>query len=112
MSKIVVQGREPHEIKAMEEKHKKEAEAKKKTAAPKIKSYYDVKVECLIPTTMIYRVFADDEREAMELFNKMSKEYKAPTQVKPNYSLKKIIKATVYASGSSVIKLVKNYMVR
>jgi len=107
MSKIVVQGREPHEIKAMEEKRKKEAETKKKVVAPKVKSYYDVKVECMVPITLIYKVLADDEQEALELFSK-----KTPTQMKPNLLLKKIIKATVYTSGSSMIKFVKNYMVR
>ena len=107
MSKIVVQGREPHEIKAMEAKRKKEAEAKKKTIIPKAKSYYDVKVECLVPTMLTYRVLADDEQEALELIGK-----KPPTQMKPNLLLKKIIKATVYIAGSSMVKLVKNYMVR
>jgi hypothetical protein len=107
MSKLIVQGREPHEIKDMEEKRKKEAEIKKKTVAPKVKSYYDVKVECLVPTTLIYKVLADDEQEALEMITK-----KPPTQMKPNLLLKKLIKATVYISGSSMVKLVKNYMVR
>jgi hypothetical protein len=107
MSRIIVEGREPHEIKAMEEKHKKEAEAKKKIVAPKAKSYYDIKVECLVPTILIYRVYADDEQEALQLITK-----KPPIQMKPNLLLKKLIKATVYMAGSSTMKLVKNYMGR
>src|SRR5271165_1497934 len=104
MSKIVVQGRELYEIKAMEEKNKKEAQIKKKIVTPKVKAYYDVKVECLVPTTLIYRIYADDEQEALELITK-----KPPTQMKPNLLLKKMIKATVYIAGSSMVKLVKNY---
>jgi len=70
----------------------------------KQKSYYDVKVECLIPTLLTYRIYADDENDALEQIAK-----KPPTQMKPNLLLKKIIKATVYIAGSSMVKLTKSF---
>lgn len=78
----------------------------------KVKSYYDVKVECIVPTTIMYRVLADDEQDALNIMNKMMKDNKAPTHTKSNLSMKRIIKAMVYVGGSSTIKLVKNYMAR
>lgn len=104
MSKIVVRGREPYEIKEAQEKAKKEAAEKKKVIVPKVKTYYDVKVECMLPATLTYKVLADDEQQALELIKN-----KAPNNVKPNLLMKNIIKATVYLSGSSVVKFVKNY---
>jgi hypothetical protein len=71
---------------------------------PKQKKYYDVKVEALTTTHITYRVLADDENDALEQIKK-----KAPTSVRPIISLRNIIKASVYESGSSIIRLIKNY---
>jgi hypothetical protein len=75
----------------------------KETKEP-IKQYFDIKVEALVPTILTYRIFAETEQLALEQITK-----KAPTGMKPNLSMKRIIKATVYFAGSSVIKLVKKY---
>lgn len=71
---------------------------------PKEKQFFDIKLEALVPTTLTYRVFAEDEEEALKQIEK-----KAPTGVKPNILQKKSIKATVYAAGSLMIKKIKNY---
>jgi hypothetical protein len=71
---------------------------------PKQKKYYDVKVEALTTTHITYRVLAYDEQDALEQIKK-----KAPTSVRPVVSLKNIIKASVYESGSSILRLIKRY---
>jgi hypothetical protein len=71
---------------------------------PKQKKYYDVKVEALTTTHITYRILADDENDALEQIKK-----KTPTSIRPIVSLKNIIKASVYESGSSILRLIKNY---
>src|SRR4030043_80302 len=61
-------------------KAKKEKEEKlKKEAAAKIKPkhYYDVKVECMLPATLTYKVLAEDPNQAAELIKNMK-----PTSVR------------------------------
>jgi hypothetical protein len=84
-------------------KKKKEAEAKAKLPPPK--KYYDVKVECMLPATLTYRVLAEDAVKAAELIKGMS-----PTGVRHKIIGKKDIKLTVYDSGSSIIRWVKNLL--
>jgi len=44
-------------------------EAKKQEKSPPIKAklYYDVKVECMLPATLTFRVLAEDAEQAAEL---------------------------------------------
>jgi hypothetical protein len=70
---------------------------------PKQKSYYDVKVECLLPATLTYRVLADDAYQAAELIKG-----KSPISVKHRLVGKKDIKLTVYDAGSSMIRFIKS----
>ena len=79
----------------------------KVAASPPIKQklYYDVKVECMLPATLIYRVLAEDAEQAAELIKGMS-----PIGVKHRLIGKKDIKLTVYEAGSSMIKWVKNLL--
>ena len=76
-------------------------------AAPpaKAKLYYDVKVECMLPATLTYRVLADDPRQAAELIRGMS-----PIGVKHRLVGKKDIKLTVYDAGCSMIRWMKNLL--
>ena len=103
---VQVQGRSPSEIKASEEKKRKEEEDKKikKIAAPKQKQYYDVRLEVTVPAVITYRVYAEDESDALVQINK-----KTPSGVKPNISQKRNIKATVFQTGSSIIRLIKRF---
>lgn len=79
----------------------------KVAASPPIKPkfYYDVKVECMLPATLTYRVLAEDAQQAAELIRGMS-----PTGVKHRLIGKKDIKLTVYDAGSSMIKWMKNLL--
>lgn len=80
----------------MSEKNKKEK--------PKPKHYYDVKVECMIPATLTYKILAEDEHQAVTLI-------KGKTPIAVNHKLigrkEKVLR--VYQSGCSVIKLMLNF---
>lgn len=69
----------------------------------KQKRYYDVKVECMIPATLTYRVFAEDAEQASAMIKNIS-----PTQVKHKLIGRKEIKMTVYESGTTMIRFIKN----
>jgi hypothetical protein len=101
---IQIKGRSIEEIKTDKEKKKKEELEKK--AKPKVKQlrYYDVKVEVICPTTLTYRVYAETESDALELIKKIS-----PTSIKPDINRKKLVKASVYDAGGSIIKHTKVY---
>lgn len=102
MSRIIVEGRDPSEIKASEEARKIKEAQNKKQEKPKQKQYFDIKVECIAPILLTYRVYAFDEKDALEQTAKI-----APTNAKPNLSLKKILKAMVYKAGSSIVLFTK-----
>jgi hypothetical protein len=72
----------------------------------KEKKYFDVRLECTVPCLITYRIYADDEDDALAQINK-----KPPTSVKPNINLKRAVKATVYDAGSSIIRLVKAFRI-
>jgi hypothetical protein len=107
-SRIQVQGREPAEIAAAEkaaaEKKKEEAKNKKPAPAVKEKKWFDIRLECMVPCIVQYRVFADDEQDALQQMDK-----KTPSSVKPNILRKKNVKATIYDAGSSLIRYIKNF---
>ncbi len=72
-----------------------------KTAAPKQKKYFDVRIEALVPCQITYRVYAFDEDEALRETKK-----RPPTKVQPNINQKRDLKATIYDAGSLIIKKV------
>lgn len=78
---------------------KKEA---KKAELPKPKFYYDVKVECMLPATLTYRVLAEDPNQAAAMIKGLS-----PTGVKHKLIGRKENKLIVYDAGCSMIRLVK-----
>lgn len=69
---------------------------------PQPKKYFDVKIEALVPGTITYRVFAENEAEALKQIDKVN-----PTGFKPRLAQKKLLKAAVYEAGSLLIKLTK-----
>lgn len=104
-NEVQVKGRSPEEIKAAEEKKKKEEEEKKKKPQPKpAPKYYDIKLECMVPAIITYRVLAENEQEALTQIDK-----RTPTGVRPDISRKRNIKATVYDAGSSIIRFAKSF---
>lgn len=74
-----------------------------KTPPIKDKFYYDVKVECMLPATVTYRVLAENPVQAAELIKGMS-----PVGVKHRLVGKKDIKLSVYKAGSSMLEWMKN----
>lgn len=75
----------------------------KQTKTPPILHYYDVKVECMLPATLTYRVLAEDAQQASEMIKGMQ-----PVAVKHKLIGRKEIKLTVYDAGSNMIKFLKN----
>jgi len=89
-------------IKVLAEARRK-ADLKKKAALPPPKYYYDVKVECMLPATLIYRVHAESPEQASQLIKGLT-----PNSVKHRLIGRKELKLTVYDAGSSMIKFMKN----
>ena len=71
----------------------------------KDKKYYDVKVEAMLPATITYRVFAEDEQEAILLIKKAN-----PQSVKYRLNGKKELKLAVYDAGTTLVRLAKNFL--
>jgi hypothetical protein len=86
-----------------EAKAKKDAELKKKAALPPPKFYYDVKVECMLPAALTYRVYAETPQQAAEMIRGLT-----PTTVKHRLIGRKEIKLIVYDAGCTMMKFVKN----
>jgi len=81
-------------------------EVLKKEAAPVKKlSYYDVKVECMIPATLIYKVLAEDAHQALELTRG-----KTPNQVSHKIIGRKELVVKVFDSGSNIIRFMKKLL--
>lgn len=88
------------EIKKDKINSKKELE--KKAQEPKPKLYYDVKVECMLPATLTYRVLAESPEQASELIKG-----KAPNSVVHKLSGRKELSLKVYEAGSSMMRFMK-----
>lgn len=73
---------------------------------PKTKEYYSVKIETLIPVIVTYKVFAETPEEAIELAKKLGGQQlnSAPIII---WARMKRLKATVYSTGTSLVRLVK-----
>lgn len=82
-------------------------EKKEKKSAPIVKKYFDVKVECMIPATLHYHVLADNAEQASELIKNLP-----PNYVKHSLIGRKLIKLTVYNSGSLMIQFIKHLLGR
>lgn len=65
-------------------------------------SYYDVKIETLLPATLTYKVLAESADEASELIKS-----KQPNQVSYKLIGKRDLKMTIYDMGSSIIRFMK-----
>ncbi len=74
----------------------------KEQKLPPPKYYYDVKIECMLPTTLTYRILAETPEQAAELIKG-----KSPNAVHHKLSGKKDLMLRVYASGSSMLKFIK-----
>jgi|SRR5579885_2591155 len=91
------------QLKKEAEAKKKAEEAKRKLLEPKPKYYYDVKVECLLPATLTYRVLAEDPQQAAEMIKTLQ-----PNSVRHRLIGRKDLKLMVYDAGSTMIKWMRN----
>ena len=73
-----------------------------KKAQIKQKTYFDVKIECMLPATLTYRVLAEDAQQAVELIKGTQ-----PNSVQHRLIGRKELKLTVYDAGSTIIKWMK-----
>lgn len=69
----------------------------------KPKFYYDVKVECMLPATLTFRVLAEDAQQAADLIRGQ-----APIGVKHRLVGRKDIKLSVYDAGTTMLRWMKN----
>lgn len=76
-----------------------------KQQLPKPKYYYDVKVECMLPATLTYRVLAEDANQAAGMIKNQS-----PVSVRHRLIGRKEIKLLVYEAGTTMIKFMKNLL--
>lgn len=90
----------------MPDELKKEAE-KQKIKPPPIKKYFDVRVEAMLPATLTYRVLAEDPEQASNMIKNM-----APNNVTHKLHGRKEFKLTVFDSGSTMIRFIKNLIGR
>lgn len=70
----------------------------------KINKNYTIKLEAYIPCSLVYKISAEDEKDALKKLDKQK-----PSSVIPHLQRKKNIKAMIYEFGSSIVKLVKNF---
>lgn len=80
-------------------------EKDKKIPEPKPKYYYDVKVECMIPATLVYKVLAEDPQQAAALIRG-----RQPNHVQHKLIGRKELMLRVYDAGSSMIRFVQKLL--
>lgn len=81
----------------------KKNDPKVKSPTIKEKTYYDVRVECMLPATLTFRVLAEEPAQAADLIRGMS-----PVSVKHKLIGRKDIKLSVYDAGTSFLRWAKN----
>lgn len=79
---------------------------KQRETQPKKKHHFDLKVETLLPATLIYkRVLAESPEEAIKLIGRLT-----PNNVQYRLPGKRDRKITIYDAGTLMIKFVKNLL--
>jgi hypothetical protein len=78
---------------------------KPKIAASKPKFYYDVKIECMLPATLTYRVLAETPQQAADLVKG-----KSPNSVQHKLIGRKEMVMRVYDASGCVIRFMKKLL--
>ena len=91
-------------IEVAEKKKKAELE-KKASKEPKPKVYYDVKIECMVPATLTFKVLAEDANQAVELIKG-----KTPNGVQYKLTGRKDTLLKVYNAGGSILYFMKRLL--
>lgn len=107
MPNIKIEAKTEEELKKdaerKEAKRKKdELEKQAKLNEPKPKYYYDVKVECMLPATLTYRILAEDPQQAAELIRGQQ-----PISVHHKLIGRKEMMLRVYDAGSSMMRFMR-----
>lgn len=79
----------------------------KKLPKIKEKKYYDVRIECMLPATLTYKVLAETPEQAADMIKNMS-----PVGVKHRLIGRKELKLTVVDAGSTMIRFIRNLIGR
>jgi hypothetical protein len=79
-----------------------------KEEKPKVKKYYTIKVEALVPAEVSFRVLAEDEYEALEMFER-GPMLPLEGPIRPRLAGMKKIEARVYDAGTIGQRLHKRY---
>ena|ERR1035441_10394596 len=88
------------------EKKELEKELEKQASmAVKPKYYYDVKVECMLPATLTYRILAEDPRQAADLIKG-----KSPNTVQHKLIGRKELHLKVFDAGGSMMRFMKKIL--
>lgn len=90
---------------AQAKKEREEALRKKQAEAPPPKYYYDVKVECMLPATITYRILAENAQQAAEMIKG-----KSPNGVQHKLVGRKELILKVYDSGSTMMRYMKKLL--
>jgi hypothetical protein len=69
------------------------------------KRLFDVKVETMLPATLIYRVLAENEVKAAEMIKRV-----APNSIHHRLPGKRDIKLMVYDAGTTLLRWTKNLL--
>ena len=67
---------------------------------------YDIKIDYLVPTTITYKVSAENEHEALKQVEKIPV---SRSHIKHNLQRKIKIKAKVFQASTSIVKYTKTY---
>lgn len=86
-------------------KKDKQDDEKKYKEKQIIKQYYEVKLEAMLPATVIYRILAETPEEAADLIK-----YHKPVSIQPRLIGKKDLHLKVYYAGQCVIKFIKKFV--
>lgn len=76
-----------------------------KLAAPVPKYYFDIRVECMLPATLTYRILAETPQQAAEMIKN-----KTPNSISHKLIGKKDLILRVFDSGSCMIRHIKKFM--
>ena len=86
-------------------KKQERLEKKAAVAQPKPKIYYDVKVECMLPATLTFRILAEDAVQAAELIKG-----KTPNSISHRLVGRKELLLKVFDAGSCMVRHIKKLL--
>ena len=69
----------------------------------KEKTWFDIKIEAIVPATISYRILAEDAQQASLLIKNMK-----PNSVVYRLNGRKELKLTVYDAGCTMIRFIQN----